>query len=105
MQNISPTTHSIDDLAELVFEYLITKYQPHKERFGDLGYHVAGFDKEQRPRLYHCFWGTDRPLIHCIKLKGIKNTIILLNRLRLPCFYIMDEMIWQRSQYTLCFGK
>ncbi len=60
-QKISPSTHTVNDLAELVFEYLTTDYQPHKDNLGNVGYHIAGFDRNYNPRLYHVFWGIDLP--------------------------------------------
>jgi hypothetical protein len=59
-QNISPATHSIDDLADLVNRYLKHEYRPDDPDEGDVGYHVTGFNQEKRCRLYHVFWGFDR---------------------------------------------
>lgn len=60
-QQISSKTHTVDDLAELTYLYLTEEYRPKDLEYDDIGYHVAGFDKERRPRLYHIFWGFDRP--------------------------------------------
>jgi hypothetical protein len=60
-QQISPELHTVENLAHLVYEYLIHDYRPDKLGLDDLGYHVAGFDKQRRPRLFHIFWGFDRP--------------------------------------------
>ncbi|HEX9370722.1 MAG TPA: hypothetical protein VF897_06930 [Roseiflexaceae bacterium] len=60
-QNITASSHSIDDLANLVYQYLTTIYRPEELTLDDVGYHVAGFDRDGHPRLYHIFWGFDRP--------------------------------------------
>jgi hypothetical protein len=60
-QEISPATHSIEELADLVEQYLTREYRPSELGLDDVGYHVAGFDRQQKPRLYHIFWGFDRP--------------------------------------------
>lgn len=60
-QELNPIRHDVTDLANLVEHYLITEYQPDRNGLGDVGYHVAGFDKEGLPKLYHVFWGFDRP--------------------------------------------
>lgn len=60
-QNISAERHTVEDLARLVREYLTNEYRAHDPASGDIGYHVAGFDRETRPRLYHVFWGFPRP--------------------------------------------
>jgi len=60
-QEVSPDSHSVNDLADLVNQYLTEKYRPHKLNLDDVGYHVAGFDREDRARLYHVFWGRDLP--------------------------------------------
>jgi hypothetical protein len=41
-QNIASTTHSVEELADLVEQYLIKEYRPHKLNLDDVGYHVAG---------------------------------------------------------------
>lgn len=60
-QNISSTTHTIDHLADLVNHYLKHEYRPDDPDEGDVGYHVTGFNQEKQSRLYHVFWGFDRP--------------------------------------------
>lgn len=60
-QKIAPDSHSIYDLATLVYRYLTEEYRPHELNLGDVGYHVAGFDPEGHAHLYHIFWGFDRP--------------------------------------------
>lgn len=60
-QDISPKTHSIVDLANLVDRYLSEEYRPDERNLGDVGYHVAGYDHEGRPHLYHVFYGFDQP--------------------------------------------
>lgn len=60
-QNISSQSHSVVDLANLVNEYLKQEYRPHERGVGEVGYHVAGYDRNGRPRLYHVFYGFDRP--------------------------------------------
>ena len=60
-QHISPENHTVENLADLVFEYLTKEYRPDELDFDDVGYHVAGFDKQGRARLFHVFWGFDRP--------------------------------------------
>jgi hypothetical protein len=52
---ISPDKHSVIELADLVFTYLTEEYKPHELDFDDVGYHIAGFDKNGRPRLFHVF--------------------------------------------------
>jgi hypothetical protein len=59
-QNVTPTTHSVHELALLVQKYLAEAYRPHE--FGtEVGYHVAGFDRDGCPQLFHIFYGFDRP--------------------------------------------
>ena len=60
-KKISSGTHSVDELADLVEQYLIKEYRPHELNLDDVGYHVAGFNRQREPRLYHIFWGFDRP--------------------------------------------
>ena len=36
-------------------------YRPHERGADDVGYHVAGFDKNRQPRLFHIFYGFERP--------------------------------------------
>ncbi len=58
---ISPERHSVVELADFVFTYLTEEYKPHELNFDDVGYHVAGFDRNGQARLFHIFWGFDRP--------------------------------------------
>lgn len=58
---VKPGTHTVEDLAELVNEYLRNVYRPDEIGLSDVGYHVAGFDRRKRPRLFHVFWGPDQP--------------------------------------------
>jgi len=60
-QNIASSTHSVEELADLVEQYLVREYRPHELNLDDVGYHVAGFNRQREPRLYHIFWGFDRP--------------------------------------------
>jgi hypothetical protein len=60
-QHISPENHSVENLADLVYEYLTKEYRPDELDYDDVGYHIAGFDKQGRARLFHVFWGFDRP--------------------------------------------
>jgi hypothetical protein len=59
-QKISSATHSVEELADLVNQYLIKEYRPRELGLDDVGYHVAGFNRQRAPRLYHIFWGFDR---------------------------------------------
>lgn len=61
VKGVSRGGHSVDELALLVDTFLKQEYQPHKEPLEDVGYHVAGFDKQRRPRLHHVMWGVERP--------------------------------------------
>lgn len=60
-QRISSENHTVENLADLVFEYLTKEYRPDELGFDDVGYHIGGFDKQGRARLFHIFWGFDRP--------------------------------------------
>ncbi len=60
-QALSQETHTIDDLASLVYQYLTQEYRPDEAGLGEVGYHVAGFDRQEQARLYHVFWAFDRP--------------------------------------------
>jgi hypothetical protein len=60
-RNISADTHSVEDLANLVNQYLTEAYRPDESNLDEVGYHVAGFDRAGHARLYHVFWGFDRP--------------------------------------------
>jgi hypothetical protein len=52
---------TVTDLVKFVDEYLRNEYRPHEMGLDDVGYHVGGFDERGRPRLFHVFWGLDRP--------------------------------------------
>lgn len=56
-QNISQANHSVVELAELTHKYICEDYSKDEE----LGFHIGGFDRAGMPRLYHSFWGFDRP--------------------------------------------
>ena len=60
-QSISPATHSVHKLADLVYYYLTTEYRPRELDLEDVGYHVAGFDQNRQACFPHIFWGIDRP--------------------------------------------
>ncbi len=60
-KSISSKKYTIEDLSNIVYEYLINEYRPQKLGFDDVGFHVGGFDKHSRARLFHIFWGFDRP--------------------------------------------
>jgi len=60
-QKIPSKTHPVEELADLVEQYLKKEYRPHELELDDVGYHVAGFNRKREPRLYHIFWGFDRP--------------------------------------------
>ncbi len=56
-QQISPITHSVEDLATLTYKYICDEYSKDDE----LGFHIGGFDNTGKPYLYHVFWGFDKP--------------------------------------------
>jgi hypothetical protein len=60
-QRLAAGEHNVNDLATIVDGFLRKTYRPHAYPLDDVGYHVAGFDNEQQPRLYHIFWGFNRP--------------------------------------------
>jgi len=60
-REIGPESHTVSDLAELVFEYLTDVYRPKDLGYEDVGYHISGFDRALSPHLHHVFWGFDRP--------------------------------------------
>lgn len=60
-RRISADSHSVADLADITYRYLTEEYRPHEYGLGEVGYHVGGFDRQGQPRLYHIFWGFDRP--------------------------------------------
>ncbi len=53
--------YSVNELADLVYNYLTADYKPRDLGVGEVGYHVAGFDANGNACLYHIFWGFDRP--------------------------------------------
>jgi hypothetical protein len=59
--HIAPDTHDVASLADLVQRYLTEQYRPDELDLDDVGYHVAGFDRDHQPRLWHIFYGFDRP--------------------------------------------
>ena len=54
-------TPSVEHLAELTFTYLTQEYRPDDIGLDNVGYHIGGFDSDQAPRLFHVFYGFDRP--------------------------------------------
>jgi hypothetical protein len=58
-----PGLKDVDDLRILVDNYLHYELQAHLDG-EDIGFHVGGFALDQKPRLYHVFYGLDRPFIH-----------------------------------------
>jgi hypothetical protein len=60
-KDVTPEHCSVENLADLAFEYLSKKYRPGEMGFDDIGYHIGGFDTQGRARLFHAFWGFDRP--------------------------------------------
>jgi hypothetical protein len=60
-KRIFPGEHSVAELADLVMTFLVNEYRADEPVSDDIGYHVAGFDRSQKPRLYHILWGVPRP--------------------------------------------
>lgn len=60
-RNLSSSQHSVEDLALFVWEYLTMEYRPDQMNLDDVGYHIAGFDKQGQARLFHYFYGFDQP--------------------------------------------
>lgn len=60
-QQLSSDKHSVSELRDLVFKYLKEEYKARETDSDDIGYHVAGFDRDGNSNLYHIFWGTPRP--------------------------------------------
>lgn len=56
-----PNRDDVTHLASRVYDYLRNEYRPQELGLGDLGFHIAGFDRSGEPRLFHAFWGFDRP--------------------------------------------
>ena len=54
-------TYSVDDVAALVDDWLRNDYKPHEAPLDDVGYHIAGFDQQGKPRVHHVVWGIRRP--------------------------------------------
>lgn len=59
--SISEGTHDIETLADLVRVYLHEVYRPHAIDVDEVGYHVAGFDSERRPRLWRISYVFNHP--------------------------------------------
>jgi len=70
---INSTVTDVDSLADEVFHYLTKEYKPHALGFGDVGYHVGGFSSNGECRLFHVFWGFDRPRPYDQKRPGYKK--------------------------------
>lgn len=60
-QKISADIHSVEDLAELTHTYLTEVYRPDQDNLDEVGYHVGGFDREGRARMFHIYWSFERP--------------------------------------------
>lgn len=60
-KNLSPQRHTVIDLANLMYEYLTRSYQPHKLELDDVGFHIGGFDRQEKSLLFHVYWGCKRP--------------------------------------------
>lgn len=59
-ERLSKDEQTVNDLADLVYYYLSNVYQPGERGADDVGFHVTGFTDGQ-PRLFHTFYGFDRP--------------------------------------------
>lgn len=57
--DITPEEHSVVDLAKHAKDY-IDKAHLRDENI-ELGFHIGGFDRNKEPRLYHVYWGFERP--------------------------------------------
>jgi hypothetical protein len=55
-KGVKPETHTINDLIELVEFYFRNEYKPHERGGGSVGFHVGGFDKNNRARLVHIYF-------------------------------------------------
>lgn len=53
-------SQSVESLAELIYSYLSLEFRPAERGADDVGYHIVGF-VDGRPRLFHVFYGFDRP--------------------------------------------
>ena len=62
MQEVAPETHSVEDLRDLVSEYLRSEYRPGDHGLGEVGFHITGYDRTNRPRFFYEVWGWHRPL-------------------------------------------
>jgi hypothetical protein len=60
-QELNSDRCSFDDLIDLTYRYLTEEYRPKDDGLDDVGYHIGGFDQDGQPRLFHLFWGFDRP--------------------------------------------
>lgn len=60
-QRIHPSTHSIDDVATLVDNYLRNQYKPHEISPEDVGYRIVGFNQQREPRQHNVVWDIRRP--------------------------------------------
>jgi hypothetical protein len=55
--DLTPDSHTVEDLANAVHRYLTEIYAPHRgDGRDDTGYHVGGFTAGGQVRLYHIFW-------------------------------------------------
>jgi hypothetical protein len=57
--SLDPATHSVDELALAVLNYVVAEYRPRDHKIGDTGYHIGGLDRERRLRLFHVFWNAE----------------------------------------------
>ena len=57
----SSQKYSIEIIKEKVFDYLQNEYNPKDMDLDDVGYHIGGYTESGQPKLYHVFWGYDRP--------------------------------------------
>lgn len=56
--DLTGATADVEVLAEHVHRYLTVEYRPSDEGIGDVGYHVGGFTRTGKARLYHSYWNT-----------------------------------------------
>jgi hypothetical protein len=52
---------SIKDLSYDVYDYLKNEYRPNELGLEDVGFHIGGFDNLGKPKLFHVYWGFERP--------------------------------------------
>jgi len=50
---------SVEELANIVREYLQNEYRPHENERGDVGFYVTGFDQKGSPRLFQNLWARE----------------------------------------------